>query len=287
MFASWERSWHLVKASWSVLQSDKELVVFPIISFIGSIIVMITFAVPMLAAGIFDSISRDGAEGVGIAGLVIGFLFYLVMYTVVIFSNTALVGAAMIRLDGGDPTVRDGIRIASERFGSILGYALISATIGMILRWIAERGFIGQIVSSILGFAWNVVTFLAVPVMVVEKISPMEAVKRSGNLLKRTWGEQLVANAGIGLVFGLAIFLAIILGGVITAGAFGLSSGLGIVALLLMIAVIVGLSLLSSTLTGIYQAALYRYAANGETGGYFTADLIQDAFREKPKRGLI
>ena len=31
----------------------------------------------------------------------------------------------MIRLEGGDPTVGDGLRIASSKLGSILGYALM------------------------------------------------------------------------------------------------------------------------------------------------------------------
>ena len=127
-------SWNLVKASWAVLRTDKELIVFPILAFIGSILVMITFIVPMALARLFDGLSDGGGQ----TGLyVFSFLFYLVQYTVVIFANSALVGAATIRLKGGDPTVGDGIRIASSHFGAIVGYALISATVGMILRAIA------------------------------------------------------------------------------------------------------------------------------------------------------
>ncbi len=102
--------------------------------------------------------------------------------TVIFFCNTALVGAALIRLRGGDPTVADGFRIAASRVGPILGYAFIAATVGMVLRAISERsGFLGRLVVSLVGFAWNLATFLAVPVLVVEDVGPIEAVQRSAS----------------------------------------------------------------------------------------------------------
>jgi hypothetical protein len=288
MFERFQRSWELVKASWAVLQQDKELLIFPIVSFIGSI-VMITFAVPMIAAGVFDSANSRGGDDVGIFTIIVGFLFYLVMYTVVIFSNVALVGAAMIRLEGGNPTLADGFRIARERLGIIVAYAAISATVGMILRAISERGgLIGQIVSSIIGFAWSVLTFLVIPVLVVEKVGPVDAIKRSGDLLKKTWGEQLAANFGMGAVFGLATFAIIGVGVLLMMLVAGLnSSGLFIIVLAAMILGIIAISLLASALGGIYQAALYRYATSGNVDGHFSPEAIQGAFIEKPKRGMF
>jgi hypothetical protein len=285
MFSRISNSWELVKASYAVLRSDKELIIFPIVSFIGVIIVTISFAVPMFASGIFQSLAQEritqtGAEAFA---LVIGFLFYLVMYTVIIFSNTALVGAAMIRLQGGNPTLGDGFRVAFQRITTILGYALISATVGMILRLISERGgLIGTIISSILGFAWSVVTFLVVPILVVENVGPVEAVKRSGSLLKKTWGEQLVGNFSIGTIFGL-LGLGVILVGVLLTVVFAATKSVALMALVIgaTILAILALSLLSSTLSGIYQAALYRYATEGDTSGYFSGDLIQGAFKSK------
>lgn len=285
MFSRFSNSWELVKASYAVLRSDKELIVFPLVSFIGVVIVTITFALPMAAAGIFQDLAegRSARTQAQVLGLVIGFLFYLVMYTVIFFSNTALVGAALIRLRGGDPTLRDGFRIASQRLPAILGYALISATVGMILRAISERsGLIGQIVVSIIGFAWSVATFLTVPVLVVENVGPVEAVKRSASLLKKTWGEQLVGNFSIGTIFGLLIVAAILLGGaLITAAAATKSVGLVVMVTVVVVLAVLALALVSSALGGIYQAALYRYATDGDTGGYFSEDLIQGAFKAK------
>src|SRR5690606_12092796 len=133
-----------------------------------------------------------------------GFLFYLCQYFVIFFFNTALVGAAMIRLEGGDPTVSDGLRIARERMGAILGYAAIAATVGLVLRALEERaGFLGRIVIGLIGLAWTLATFLVVPVLVSQNVGPVEALKESVRLLKRSWGENLAGNVGIGLAFGL------------------------------------------------------------------------------------
>jgi hypothetical protein len=277
MFTKLSNSWELVKASWHVLLADKELLVFPIVSFVASLVVIATFAVPTILAGIFDEFT-----GVPVVGYVIGFLFYVVMYFVTIFSNSALVGAAMIRLDGGDPTVRDGFRIAIKHLGNILGYAIISATVGIILRAISERGgILSQIVSSLVGFAWGVATFLVVPVLVVEGVGPIDGVKRSANLLKRTWGEQIAGNFGIGTVFGL-LFVLLIIGGV---GAVAIAVASGSVAfmvtmILLVVAAIMLLAMVSGALSGIYTAAVYRYATTGETAD-FDPDIIKNTFKQK------
>lgn len=285
MFDRLSRSWELVKASWNVLLSDKELLIFPIISFIGSVFVSILFAIPFFTVGITQNVRGDEDLPVNIAGYILLFLFYVVLYTVIFFCNTALVGAAMIRLKGGDPTVGDGFEIASKRINHILGYALISATVGVILRALSERGgIVGQIASSLVGMAWNVATFLVVPVLVVEDIGPIEAVKRSGSLLKKTWGEQIIGNLGMGTVFGLIFFILFIVFFGLLFAAIGTESGAAIALVLIAaVATFVLLGLVSSTLQGIYQAAVYRFAMGDDVSGFFDPAMVQAAF--KPKRG--
>ena len=199
----------------------------------------------------------------------------------IIFANSALVGAALIRLRGGDPTVGDGLRIAMKHVGAILGYALVSATVGMILRWLSERGkTLGRIASSIGGLAWNLATYLVVPVLVVEGVGPVEAIKRSANLLKKTWGEQIVGNFGIGLVFVLLTVLVILLGIPIFIWVVSTNSPALIALTALLFALIfVFVGLINSTLNGIYVAAVYRYAAEGEASGFFSEEMVRGAFR--------
>ena len=130
------------------------------------------------------------------------------MYFVVIFSNAAVVGAATIRLIGADPTLRDGFRIAFEHAAFLIpGYAAISATVGTILARPSRSGAASSARSfpASWRFAWGVVTFLVIPVLVIEDVNPVDAVKRSGQLLRQTWGEQLVGNFGIGAITGLIV----------------------------------------------------------------------------------
>lgn len=215
MFARLSRSWALVKASAGVLRSNKELLVFPALSSLCAIVVAASFFLPMFASGMFEHVDRQHSTPQFWIAM---FAFYTVQYFVIIFFNVALVGAAMIRLRGGDPGVADGFRIAMSKLPAILGYAVISATVGVILRMLAERaGFIGRWIIGMIGLAWTIANFLAVPVLVVNEVGPIDAVKRSAELLKKTWGENLIGNAGIGVVFGLLTVLLLICGTIVVA----------------------------------------------------------------------
>lgn len=279
MFRRFSNSWQLVKASYSVLRADKELIVFPIASFLGVVAISIVFLVPALLAGVADSIATDG--NVPVFGYVIAFLYYLVMYTIVFFSNTALVGAVMIRLDGGDPTLQDGINIAMSKLDKIIGYALIASTVGLVLNWLRDQGAIGRIVAGLFGLAWNIATFLVVPVLVTEDVGPIDAVKRSTGLLKQTWGEQIIGNFSMGIIFFLlyvavviaTIPLIVLMAGTGSAILVGLSIGVLVLAL-------AAVALVQSTLQGIYVAAVYRYATVGEVE-YFSQEQIAGAFKQK------
>lgn len=279
MFQRLANSWELAKSSARVLQQDKELLIFPIISTIGVILVTIGFIFPFILGGVFDSIVSERLQ---IGGIMIMLAYYVIQYTVIFFANTALVGAALIRLRGGDPTVRDGLDIAARNFVSILGYALIAATVGVILRSASERSKgLGRFVVSLLGTAWNVATYLVVPVLAVEGIGPIESIKRSTSLLKKTWGEQIAGNFGIGAITALVIFGIILLGGGAMYGMFALDLGVvWIVALgAIMVLVLVFVGLVSSTLNSIYTAAVYQYATTGNSGEFFQSELVENAFR--------
>jgi site-specific recombinase len=119
-----------------------------------------------------------------------------------------------------------------------------------------------------------------VPVLVVEGVGPMEAIKRSANLLKKTWGEQIVGNFSIGLVFGLLTVLVILLGIPIFIWVISTNSP-ALIALtaLLFVLIFVFVGLINATLTGIYVAAVYRYAAEGEASGFFSEEMVRGAFR--------
>lgn len=277
MFDKLANSWNLVKSSAEVLKADRELLLFPLISGIAVILVTVGFFVPtFLIGGLF----RHMEGGLPVVGYVFLFLYYLVQYTVVFFFNTALVGAAMIRLDGGNPTLADGLRIATSKIRPILGYAAIAATVGLVLRVLSERARgLSRIVTGLIGMAWNLATFLVVPVLVSHDIGPVEAIKESARTLKRTWGEQIAGNLGLGMVFGLAYVLFALVGaGLIALAASLQTAWLVIAAVALVVLVFVLLAMIHSAMAGIYSAALYRFATRGDAGTMFDRHELQAAF---------
>lgn len=276
MFEKFSRSWELVKASAAVLRSDKELMLFPLISGVATLVVLATFLVPMFALRIFEN-------GMGVGGAVFGFLFYFCQYSVIIFFNCALVGAAMIRLDGGDPTLADGFNAAKSRIPSILGYAAIAATVGVLLQALKSRdnNFLVRLLGSGLGAAWTLATFLVVPVLVSRNVGPIDALKQSVSLLKKTWGENAIGNVGIGAAFGLITFAAIVVAALLTFAAAQASVALAIVVAALCLIGVLLLGVYQAALSGIYSAALYRYAVSHETPAAFQGMQLEQAFAPK------
>jgi hypothetical protein len=281
MFDRLSRSWGLVKASAAVLRQDKELLLFPIISLAALAVVVACFALPVIGLGVLDGLRGAGGKSPAVYG--VAFLFYFSQYFVIFFFNVALVGAAMIRLDGGNPTLGDGIRVATSKIASIAGYALIAATVGMVLRAIQERvGFVGKIIVGLLGIGWTVATYLVVPVLAARDVGPIEAVKESAALLKKTWGENVIGQVGLSAAF-LFIFAGVAFcGAALVIAAIATQSVFLIVAAAILMVLAIGITaLVQSALAGIYAAALYRYATTGEGTKDFDASHMKLAFAPK------
>ena len=279
MFARIGYTWQIMGASWQILKRDKELLLFTLLSGICCLVVMATFAMPMVGA---ESLAppEEGAplsEQVAYYGVL--FLFYFCMYFIITFFNAAVVSSAVVRMGGGDPTFGDGLRAAFERLPYILGWSLLAATVGLVLRIIEDRSEkVGRIVAGLLGMAWTVVTFLAVPVLVVEKKGPGAALKKSTALLRKTWGEQLVSGFSFGIIFFLLALLGVplLLIGFFLWGAMG-----GWVALALGVIYFVILGLVQSTLETIFRAALYVYAEVGQVPAGFDGALLHGAMAHR------
>ena len=280
MFQKLSNSWELLKASFAVLQTDKELMLFPLISMIATAIISLSFIAPIFFSGSFEHFSTNN---IGLSHYSVLFLFYVLMYAIVIYFNTALVGAAMKRLNGEDPTLSDGFRIATKNIGNILGYAVISATVGLILRLISERmGIIGKIFAFFSSLAWSLATFLVIPSFVVESIGPIDAIKRSSYLLKKTWGEQIAGVTGISFFFGILTFgLAVI---IVPIVIYSFSHHLFFVGILIGAAFVLAMifiGILSSTLNSIFIAALYRFASDGLESDFFDKQTLNNSLRYK------
>ena len=259
--------WRLTKLSLGILRKEKGLIVLPFLSLLLTGVAWLAFFVSIF----FFTSTPTSPWGswpfyVGLA------LVYFFTFFVSIYFNAAVMGAAMIRLNGGDPTISDGLRVAKENWKRIAGWALVSATVGLILRALAERfGFIGRIVAGFAGAAWGIVTYLVVPVLIFEKIGPWAAVRRSGSLLRKTWGEAAGGYITLGAIFvllalpGIAFFVI----GALVGGVIGLIIGVAIAAIYWLI-----LGLLGAAAQSILVTALYRYATTGKLGFGFPEGLL-------------
>jgi hypothetical protein len=269
-----QRSWYLGKLSWRVLRSDRTLAVFPVLTAVGALLVLLVFGGLIAVAGIEDS----GSSGDALApmGWVLLVVMYLVVGIVVTYFQAGLVFGANDRLDGKEASLGGSLSAATRQFPAIAGWALLSTTVSIILQAIEERaGFVGQIVVGLFGAAWRIVTFLAIPVVALEGRGPFASLKRSGTLLKGTWGENLGAQVG----FGLLGFVASIPGAVfillaIASGEWAVAVPLGVIGAILLIAAAV----IISAMTGIYKTALYRYAVDGKAPAGFAESDLADAF---------
>ena len=235
------------------------------------------------------------SKGWEITGIIYLFIFYVTTTFVVIFFNAALIAAANEHFQGNPSGLGVGIRLATRRIPQILGWALLAATIGTVLRLISERaGLVGKIVIALVGMVWTIASYFAVPAVVVEGVGPIKALKLSVHTLKETWGESLVIAVGFsiaGLLINL-LSIALIVGGAIlvTVGLAGDTSStatnislevLGVMIAVAGIVTLLGWAILEGTLKGITQTALYRFAKTGEVPDGFDREHLEAAFRTR------
>ena len=263
------RSFALVGQSYRILMKDKELMVLPLIS--GAIIVTVVGGVAFGFGIPLDGVGRHQSAALYLPM----FLLYVVAYAIGIFFQAALVAGATERMRGGDPTVGSALAAAWRRVGAILLWALVAATVGMILRSIQERAsLIGRIVVSLLGAAWSLATFFVVPVLVLEDRSIRETFTRSTSIFKDRWGETVVGGTGLGIA-ALCAWLTLCLVVMLSAYVIGIG------AIGVLIAGAIFLMIFFSSLQGVYVASLYRYATEGHVGSGFDDHLLTQAFVPK------
>jgi hypothetical protein len=295
MFDRWANGWALAMQSWAVLRKDKQLVIFPILSGLACLLVLASFIAPLVVSPDLrqwfmttfneNAPGHQGKDQANLrAAVSIGllFLFYLANYFVIVFFNTALVACAVIRFSGGEPTLGDGLRAAGSRIHNIFGWALVAATVGVILKVLEDKAdWLGQLVLGLIGAAWSVVTYFVVPVLAVENVGPFAAVKQSASLLRKSWGEGIVGNFGLGLIGFLlyvpGILLLVVAVPLAGKGGPAVAVTLGALGLVWLLAAAV----IMSTLEQIFLAGLYLYAAQHRIPDGFDERLMHEAFRKK------
>ncbi len=270
-------TWRLTKNSWSLLKQDRELLWLPVLSMLTILAIAVAAAVVGFVTGSFDT--GGSAESVEGSAVVLCLVFAFVATATVVYFEGALVAGAHERMTGGDPTVRSAMSKAASRLPSLLGWALITMTVGLVLRFLRERlGWLGQMLTFLAEAAWGVATYLVVPAIIIDDYRSFASVKHSMSLVRRTWGENLIAQAGFGLL-GFVIALPIILVAVLIAT---LVPGIGLYIGIAVGAIgVLAVSVVVSALSLYFKTALYEYAADGVAHGGFDIDEMEASFRSK------
>ena len=272
-------TWHLAKISWSVLKKDRELLWIPVLSFLTSAaVIVVVLLLTFLTLSTTSSASTTTTEA-NPAVMVLWVVAALALGVIAVFFNGALVAGAHERMSGGDPTVRSAVRRAFSRIGGLVPWAILTTTVGLVLQALRSRaGWMGRFVVNMLGMAWEVVTFLTVPAIMIDDAGAIEGLKRSASLLRRTWGENLAARVGFGLLGFLLMIPAAVVAGLFILSGIGVLAVVGIVAAVAWVALVV---VVMTTLNAIFQTALYLYATTGTRPSGFEHAPLNETFVHK------
>jgi hypothetical protein len=282
------RSWMITKLAFSVINKDRELLWFALLSFIFSTL----FAVAMIFPAVLPALMQNdfSTEGLQALEYVVVFLTYFGLAFIATFFNVCVVYTTKVRFEGGDATFGQSLRFAFSKLGLILQWSLISATVGLVLRVLqnlaANFGKVGQVVAGLLiglvGMAWSVLTIFVVPVMVYEGLGPFDAIRKSTQVIKKTWGESLIRSIGLGLVQLLVIVTIVLASGALTFllassfDAIGIVIGISLGVLLVLLT-----ALVFAVATTIFNTALYIYANTQQIASGFNGEVLRDAFKQK------
>ncbi len=273
----------LASASFGVLKSEKQLAAIPLVSAITCGVIAVGVGGGVLLTGDFVSDPAPGQNEFSMTPLswLFGIIGLFIIGLIAQMFVATLIAAANERLDGGRFTMGQAFSKAAGRTPSILGWSAINSTVGLVLQAIRDKaGFLGDIVAGLIGAAWNVVTWLVLPIIIVEGIGPIAAIKKSAHLLKATWGENLFAQAGIGII-GFLLMLP----GIIIFGA--LSFAIPVVGIPLLLVWLVVIGSVMTAIGAIYRTALYRFAVGLPNGDAFSQAELAGAFKPKAKTGRM
>jgi Family of unknown function (DUF6159) len=275
-----QRAMRLLRASFSVLREDPQLLVFPAVA-LGLTLVLGALSLVL-------SISHSSGTGTAAAGstrdaiFIVGLVVAYPITFVSLYCGVALAAVLAGRLDGEQLTVADGWMAARERAGLIAAWTLLACTVGAVLRLIERYVPLGaRILVAIVGLSWTLATMFAVPVLAYENLGPRQTLRRSRQIFTQRWGTQIGGIVGISVasVFMYAPFVVLVLAGVVVSGVAGTALAvLGSVGFVGAIAV-------QMALDQIFRVFVYRNAVGLDTKrGPFSQDDLQAPFASRRGR---
>jgi uncharacterized membrane protein YeaQ/YmgE (transglycosylase-associated protein family) len=266
-------AWSTLQRSFEILSQNKTLLVFPVVSAVGTTIAAIFFLSPLV-------VMKTGQGG----GLGILAVLYVVSMFVSTFFNVAFYHAILNAFRGGPVEVGESLKFASGKLPAIFMWSLMAGLVGLAIRKLEERaGFIGQIVIGLIGATWSVAATFAVPALVVtpEATNPIDILKISASAVRKAWGEDLAGFLGF-----QALNLLVVMGslGWLAVATFAGFSGwprtaFSAVGLWMLTAFFV--MYVMGVATDVFRGALFIYATEGSLPGGYTKEQIEAAWKKK------
>ncbi len=268
-------SWLLFKESWRFLSTDPELLWVPVITFFINLF-LLGFLIGAFLIGTLGNLEAWLEEGMNSVKYLLVFGIYVICTFSVAIAQAAISYIVFTRAEGGDATLKQGMKVAFAHSQALLIWAVIAGTVSLLIRYFIEKSpLFGKILISMLGFAWSVLTYFVVPAIVLGKKEPVVAIKHSGKLFTETWGETVVSNVTLGLVFVVAHVIAFttFFGLVVLGMAF--NSALFIIGAICLIFIwVVASTIVSQVLEAVLKTLLYVYATK-EPVKNFDVELLE------------
>ena len=284
----------LIKAASATLKADKELVLIPLVSFFIGLFV---FIVGIVAIVLLNYLTRaQGSIGWDFdLHSWASYLGYVVMYITMAFISTftaaALFAGATMRFRGEDASVKQALTDAKAKIKPLFVYSLFIGTIGLILQTIENRvPLAGKITVWLFNAVWSVANIFSIPVIMSSKedVTPLQATRGSVQIIKKVWGENAIAQMGVGIIallyiVGVMVFGAI-LGSLVPSNA---TIGINLIVPILMVIALFVIGIVFSTLSAIVRAAVFHYATTGESPDQFSEGLLKQTMTIKKSRKIF
>lgn len=271
-------NWRLFTACLALLRRNRRLLVFPLLSltalatqlamFLGGAVVVAGIVSDWNAYALLDGLfsQTDGWWTVLLALVPV----YVVLNFSTLFLNAAMVACVLTGLEGGRPSIRGGLRAAWASARRIFVWSLITGLVGSLIEWaFSQLPWVGARVAALIGgLAWSMATFFVVPMLVFERGPVLWSIRRSAELMRRTWGRQLSLDLGLhGLFLGVALGAGLAIALLVGVGVHLLPRELGVAAMLAGLAAFVlamaAIGMVSTCLRTLFTTVLYGYATTG------------------------
>ena len=248
----------LIRAGWSTLSDDRELLALPLLGGVIALLAVLPFG------GIYFLIPDE----VGVLQWVLIIAMLLVYNLIIAFLAVALAAGASDRMNGEDPTIGSSLSQAWSRRFAIFQWALFTTAVGLLLRLIEKRlPTAGKFISALGGLAWAVASYFVIPVLAVENVSGVDALRRSAHIIEQRWGKALRVNLHIIFYYFVIICVSSAL---IVAAILNLDNNNALAGVLIGGAVLFSFFtvFLLSAVSAVARVALYRYGVGLPVPGF-------------------